>query len=260
YYFTLWGWVLEFCYDKALTYILVIRKGKRCIKCVSTTNYFPYKLEDIGQFLNVPKLKIDLKQAGRAEKIRYCKRDTLIVREAVAYYLKFIDEHGLGKFSLTRASQAFTAYRTKFMKHKIYSHNHKEVIELEQSGYFGGRVEAGFLGKLPKTDYVLVDINSQYPYVMQKYEYPTRLVDYTENINYELLPFVLKDYCVMVKVMLNTNEPVYAVRSKGKLIFPTGKFTAVVCTEGLKYAIKAGHLEAIICMSIYRKADLFKDY
>lgn len=260
YWFTLWGWVLEFCYDKGLTYILVIRKGKRCIKCISTTNYFPYKLEDLGTFLNIPKLQIDLKQATRNEKITYCKRDTLIVRESISYYLKFLDKHRLGKFSLTRASQAFTAYRTRFMKQEIYTHNNTEVIELEQAGYFGGRVESSFLGKLPKANYLLMDVNSMYPFVMQNYEYPVRLVDYTENIDYELLPHILNDYCVMAEVLLNTNEPIYAVRRKGKLVFPMGKFRTVICTEALKYAIKAGHLEAIVKMSIYKKTNIFSDY
>lgn len=260
YYFTLWGWFLEFCYDKALTYILVIRKGKRCIKCVSTTNYFPYNLDALGAFLKIPKLQIDFKQATRGEKIRYCKRDTLIIQKAIGYYISFLDKHELGKFSLTRASQAFTAYRTKFMKHKIYSHNDNEVIELEQAGYFGGRVECGFLGKLPKEDYLLMDVNSIYPYVMRKYKYPVRLVDYTENINYELLSFILKDYCVMAEVYLNTNEPIYAVRRHGKLIFPIGKFKTVICTEALKFAIKHKHLDTIIRMSIYSKADLFTNF
>jgi hypothetical protein len=205
-------------------------------------------------------LQIDFKQATIDEKITYCRRDTLIVREIINYYLKFLEEHKLGKFSLTRASQAFTAYRTKFMKHEIYTHNNTEVIELEQAGYFGGRVESGFLGKMPKEDYVLVDINSQYPYVMQKYKYPTRLVDYTENINYELLPLILRDYCVMAEVWISTDEPIYAVRRKGKLIFPTGKFRTVICTEALKYGLKHNHIEAIIKMSIYRKADIFSDY
>ncbi|GAH20712.1 unnamed protein product, partial [marine sediment metagenome] len=37
-------------------------------------------------------------------------------------------------------------------------------------------------------------------------------------------------------------------------------FKTVLCTEALKYAIAANHLDTIIRMSIYRKADIFSDY
>jgi hypothetical protein len=260
YWFTKWGWVLSFYYNKALTYILTIRKGRVKIKFISSTNYFPYKLEVLGEFLGVPKLSIDFQKATPEEKFRYCRRDTLIVKKAVERYLQFIDKHELGNFSMSRSSQAFIAYRSRFMSNKIYTHNHDKVRKLERAAYFGGRVESAYLGKLPKDKYLLVDVNSMYPYLMKHRDCPVKLVDYQEQPDIDILSDVLQDCCVVAEVYLDTDEPVYAVRRKGKLIFPVGRFKAYLCTEGLKHAFEAGHLQWIEKLAMYSKAKLFTDY
>jgi len=260
YYFTKWGWVLEFLYDKGLTYILVIRKGSRTIKCLSTTNYFPISLEKLGSSLGIPKLDINFHSCLQSDLVRYCKRDTFIIRKAIEYFIKFIDNHDLGKFCLGRPAQALTAYRYRFMDKPIYIHKNKIVQELEMKGYLGGRVECGFLGKLPKDNYISLDINSMYPYVMKKYKMPVKLIDYIEHLSIDDLPFLLDKFAVVAEVLLNTNEPAYGIRYKGKLVFPTGSFTTVLCSEGLRYAYRHKHLFAIKQAAIYQKEYIFNSY
>lgn len=260
YYFTKWGWVLDFIYDKGVTYLLVLHKGDKRIKCISTTNYFPFTLERLGEFLGLPKLEIDFEKSTRYEKVTYCKRDTEIIKLAVEYYMKFLDKHRLGKFSLTRSSQAFNAYRYRFMKKPIYLHKDRDIIELESTGYFGGRTEASFIGDLPKDKYVSLDINSMYPFVMKKYKLPCRLVDYQTNVSIQDLPYILKDYACIAEVVLYTEEPVYPTRIKRKLIFPTGSFITTLCSGSLLRAYKNNQLRAINKMTIYDKDYLFKDY
>ncbi|GAH94157.1 unnamed protein product, partial [marine sediment metagenome] len=82
------------------------------------------------------------------------------------------------KFSITKASQAFCAYRFRFMDHKIYIHNDVTVQNLERSAYIGGRVECFRLGKIPGKQFVSMDINSMYPFVMKAEKYPYELVSY----------------------------------------------------------------------------------
>jgi len=46
-YFTAWGWVLDFVYDKGLTYILRCKKDKNVLTVLSTTNYFDSSLRNL---------------------------------------------------------------------------------------------------------------------------------------------------------------------------------------------------------------------
>ena len=167
-YFTRQGWVLEFIFDKGLTYILTIRKDKKTIKLVSTTNYFDTSLKKLGEMIGLPKLDIDFGQATDAERKIYCRRDVEILKVAMLQYIAFLEEHDLGRFSPTRAAQAFAAYRHRFMDAKINIHSDPEIIALEQKAYIGGRCECFSLGIQKGGPFISLDINSMYPYVMKQ--------------------------------------------------------------------------------------------
>lgn len=260
YYLTLWGWTLDFVYDKGLVYILIIRKGRKCIKCISTTNYFPAKLEEVGTFLGVPKLSIDFNKCSEKELIRYCKRDTLILRKLINHYLLFIDKHDLGKFHFAKGGQAFGAYRYRFMNKAIYPHSNEKVQELELKAYGGARTECKFLGKVKGNSFVALDVNSLYGYVMKKNEFPKKLIHYVEYPTLDMLSNALKSFCVIAKVQIDTNETAYLKHYQFKAFFPLGRFEAYLCTEGLRYALKHNHIFSIIEMAVYEKVDLFSEY
>lgn len=260
YWLTKWGWCLEFYYDKGMTYILVIRKDKLRIKCLSSTNFFPFSLEKLGVMLNIAKGKIDFDKVSRSDLITYCKQDVFILRKAMEYYITFLDDQGLGKFSMSRAGQAFGSFRYKYMKQPIYLHKHPKATELEESGYFGGRVEARFLGIVPGKSFTHLDVNSLYPFVMKNRRVPVKLIDHGWSMTIEKMTELLEKYCCMAKVDLSTPEPAYAKRYKGKLVFPQGKFSTTLCSEGLLYAIKCNHIRYIHEFTVYQANHIFGDY
>lgn len=260
YYLTLWGWCLDFYYDKGLTYILMIHRGKQRIKCLSSTNFFPFSLEKLGNMLNLPKGKVDFEKSSRADLITYCKRDVLILRKAIEYYIKFLDDNNLGRFYLSRAGQAFGAFRYRYMPKAIYLHKNIDVIALEESGYFGGRVECRFLGIVPGKSFIHLDANSLYSFVMKNRKVPVKLIGHGWNMTTEKLTELLRKYCIMAKVDLSTDVPAYAKRYKRKLIFPTGKFSTTLCSEGLQFAIDNNHINYIGEYSVYKADYVFSDY
>lgn len=258
--FAFWGWELSFLYDKGLSFILVIHKGKKTIKVISSTNYFDYSLKQIGEEIGLPKLDVDFQDGSIEELKTYCKRDVEILSKAVLEYMQFNKDHDTGNFSLTRASQCFSCYRHRFMDGKIYIHNNKAVQQLERSAYFGGRTECFRFGKVPGNDFVSIDVNSMYPFVMKKYRLPNRLIDYRKNPGLSRYERYKDSTCQIAKVRVSTDEPIYGVRREGKLIFPVGEFDCWLSTGGLKRAFLSDHLIEIYEMSIYNCMFLFTDY
>lgn len=258
--FTRWGWKLEFYYDKGLTYILKCKKDKSLLTIVSTTNWFDQSLEQLGRVLGLEKLDVDFSSATWDELKIYCRRDVEILVKAVKYYLDFIVKNDLGKFSLTKASQAFTAFRYRFMDHKIFIHENPDVLALERQAYHGGRVEAFFIGQCKGGPFVTLDINSMYPYVMKREKYPYKLCGYYQDETPERWLEVLRTYAVIAEIEVSTPEAAFAVKYKGKTIFPTGTFTCFVCSAGLNYALTRGFVNKIKRASVYRKTDLFTGY
>lgn len=259
-FFTRAGWILDFVMDKGGSYILSIHKGKRRLKVLSTTNYFPTSLAALGKMINLPKLDIDLEHATGDELSVYCRRDVEITKRAMEFYFQFVQDNDFGKFGLTRAGQAFSAYRHRFMKKKIYVHKDEGVQNLERSAYYGGRVECFRIGKIEGGPFVSLDVNSMYPYLMLERELPYQLVDYRENYDLGLLAEALPKFSVIGDCYVETDKPIYPVRRKGKLFFPVGKFRTCLCTPEISMALAKGHLKRLYRASFYRKALLFTEY
>lgn len=259
-YFTDWKWKLEFIYDKGLTYILRCKKDKNTLTILSTTNWFDQSLKELGKKIGLEKGEVDFETVTREELKIYCRRDVEILVEAIRHYIKFIRIHRLGKFSMTKASQAFTAYRHRFMSHKITLHKKLEATLLERDAYMGGRVECFRLGEQEGGPFVALDVNSMYMFVMKIMEYPWEIVEWNVHMDLERYHDILKKYCVIAEVEIDTPEPAFAVRREGKTIFPVGNFVCFLCTTGMKYALEHEYIKKMIRVAVYRKANLFSEY
>jgi len=188
----------------------------------------------------------------------YCHRDVEILKEMFCRWLEFLYAHDLGNFRFTLAGQAFTAFRHRFMKHDIYIHDNKQILQLERDAYRGGRTEAFRLGRLPGVIYYL-DVNSLYPYVMRNFEYPVRLIRWGDKLTKNQLKYYLQSYCVIAHVKIRTEEPAFGMRME-RLVFPTGTFCVTLCTEELKYAFEHDMIEEIYQYAVYQKANIFQEY
>jgi len=259
-YFTASGWHLDFLYDKGLTFCMVIQKRPSTIRLLSSTNWFDVPLEELGQDVGIEKLLVDFAHVGEKELAAYCRRDVEILKASLLKYMAFCREHDTGRFAMTRASQSFAAFRHRFMSEKIYVHEDKRVKLLERSGYFGGRVEAFRLGELTGGPFLFLDVNSMYPYVMRENLFPTRLLAYSEDPKNDRWQKGLEHGAIMAEVDLSTDVPLYAMKKDGKLLFPVGEFSTVLCTESLKEAIARGHLLSVLKWATYQARPLFKNY
>jgi hypothetical protein len=249
-YFTRWGYRLDFYYEASLTYILHVVKDRNFLRCLSTTNWYDTNLAGLGRIIGLDKLDIDFEKDSR---------DT-IVKNALDHYYRFIFDLNLGAFSPTKASQAYHAYRHRFMNVPIYCHNNDTVRKLERDSYYGGRVECFEIGEIKDGPFLYLDINSMYPYAMKHMQVPVKLINYAETYSIEKLACMLDKFSFVAEVVVETDEPAYALRYNGKIIFPIGTFITYLCSTGLKYAIDHNHLKRICRIAVYRQGSIFSGY
>ena len=254
------GWKLDFYYDKGLTYILKCKRGAASMNIISSTNWFDQSLRKLGKVVGLEKLDVDFAKVTAEQLKKYCFRDVEILVAAIKAYIQFIQDHKLGKLALTKASQAFTAYRHRFTDGKIFIHSETEIHTLERAAYMGGRVECFFIGQATGGPFISLDVNSMYPHMMKKFTYPVRLLRVATSPTLKFISECLSSYGVIAEVELSTPEPAYSVRVKHKTIFPVGEFTTNLCTEGLRYAISQGHVRKINKAAIYQMEDIFTQY
>ena len=197
--------------------------------------------------------------ASRATWDTYCRRDVEIIMAACLGWFAFLQDHDLGGFAPTLASQAMRGFRHRFLSDRILIDSHPEALALARSAYLGGRVECFRIGPLPGP-LTLFDINSHYSHGMATQRYPTRLLATCRNPNLAEVADYLMRYCVVARCRIRTEEPVYPLVYESRLLFPVGDFEAVLTTPELQHALCRGRVTKIIEIALYESAPIFWDY
>lgn len=253
-------WQLKFFYAKGMIFILCCKKDGASIWFISSTNYYPMKLAKLGQIFNLPKLDTNVFTEDDNELLTYCRRDTEIVQCIMHSWFNFIKEGRYGGYALTIPSQAFKAFRHRFYEYPVYPHLEQDIKNMERRSYFGGRTENFYKGEFKDGPFVKLDFNSNYPFVMKNNAFPTQLLDPFGSIECRHLCELLDVNLAIADVVLNTDENVYPVRVGKKVVFPVGLFKCTLCSEGLEYALKKGHIVKIIKGAIYEGRFIFRKY
>ena len=255
---TLYGWELKRNILSSNLFIVSFKHEGKTIEVLDSLNWFKTSIKILGSVLGIPKLEIDFKTCSNAELERYCKRDVDILKMVLLSWINFLRKYNLGNFKQTVAAQAFTAFRHRFMRDKIYIHAHKQALKLEREAYRGGRCECFKLGELKEPIYEL-DFNSLYPSVMHDNSFPTKLVKYVQKGNYRMLQNFLTHFAVIARVTIKIKKPFIGVKHE-RLIFPVGIFECVLTTPELKAVLKHGEVLEVKEMAIYEQKPIFKTY
>ncbi|GAG87090.1 unnamed protein product, partial [marine sediment metagenome] len=194
--------------------------------------------------LGIPKMEIDFENASDVYLSTYCKRDVEILIALFKDFVGFLQEHNISRVCYTIASTAMAAYLFGFCDHKIYIHNNEQAVDLERASYRGGRVECFYIGRLEKGTYHVVDVNSLYATVMHHGKFPCKYVKSRDHCTIDTLRYNLQSKGVIATVLIETDEPAYAVK-RNRTIFPIGRFWVTLTTPELVYALERDHIRKI---------------
>ena len=254
------GFNLEtFSFENNLFYARLRNGSGGKITVVDSMNYFKTSIEEMGKRLGVPKLKVDFKNVSDEDLQVYNKRDVEILSEFFIRFLYWWRDNDLGKFGISIPQCALHAYRHRFMKTKILVHRDPAALDLERRSYFGGRCECFYIGAVEGRKVYYLDVNSMYPFVMKYHKYPRRLLGIIENPSLNYLRKLTRTHCVVCEAELDTPENAYPLKLS-KLIFPVGRFTTVLNTPELQYALYNNHVVKVSKCAVYEAAQLFNDY
>ena len=254
------GWLCTRFFARGHTFIASFARGKYKIICLNIQNYFAYPVNLLGESIGLPKLKIDFKTATDEEYDLYCKRDVEIIYKAYRALHEFMFCNSTGSIGYTLPGTSYSCYVHSFLPHPIDIHTEEDILKMERSSYFGGRVECFRIGEFRGEKFYKLDVNGMYPYVMKCNDYPVKYVKTSYKATKEVLLEFAYHYCYVAHVKLETGEPVYPYRKEGKVIFPTGVFETYLTTPSLLYALEHDHVREIIKVAVYAKANLFYEF
>jgi hypothetical protein len=216
---------LEMFYSDNLIFARLAKTRK---KFVDSFLYSFSNLKSIGKVIGLEKMETD-----DFYNVDYCKRDAEIVyRYMELFHSSIADEFKL-KAKNTLAGTSHTIFLKRFNKQNLDHNTNPELLH----SYYGGRVEVFNTGEA--TNIHEVDVNSMYPYVMMKHEYPTK-------DNYPSVKPKEENYFTQVKLKIKRNIlfPIIPSRQE-KLLFPVGEFVTWATSAELKKAISEGQVEDV---------------
>lgn len=243
-----------------MAFIWRVKSNNGTFLFLDTANLGVRSVEQLGKDIGHNKGKVQLEATNEEELFVYCEQDVNILQIFVCEYLKFIADNQLGSFKTTLASQALTAYRSRFMTTPPVIHNYQSAINLERKAYHGGRVECFRIGKQDKRNWFYVDVNSMYPYSMKGDDLPVAFLGYSENVKMKEFKIRLKTFYLIADVLIDTDEPVYPFLDGDKLLFPCGVFRTTLNHPELEYAMLHGHIKKVYASAQYKKGSLFDAY
>jgi len=254
------SWKLGFSYHKGSNCLITYKTPKGSLTFLSTTNFFQSKLKDLGTLVGLEKKEVHFKTVDDDTLSDYCKRDVEILIKLWEVWLDFLDTHNLGDFKGTIASQAFAAYRHRFMPTPVWVHGDMEVCKLERESYRGGRSEVFRQGEFPEGEYYKLDVNGLYGYIMETGTFPCDFIRVFETIQPHVLPKMLDKYAIIARVKIQTDLPVFPVKMNGVNCYPVGIFETVLTTPELAFAAKYCKILEVKEVATYKSYPLFRDY
>ena len=236
------------------------RKNTITLLFIDNMNFFQTSLEVLGKSLGITKGIMPNASDNIRSWRRYCKRDVDILLTAWRTWYEFLSSNDLGSFGYTIASQAFNAFRHRFMPIPISIHTSNKATILERRSYRGGRNECFRIGQYSEEPFYLVDVNAMYPFVMKTAVYPHNLISTGSALSLDKAKTLLLKYSIIADCVINTREPCYGVKLTNKLLFPTGEFLVTLTSKEISHAITNNHLVRIQDYALYENARLFSDY
>lgn len=220
--------------------------GKNNIVFYDTMNYLKTSVKKLGEIIGIPKLdkpKTLGKKVSRYSKEgqyleEYNIRDSYITFKFMEFLQDNINKIGTSLMP-TVASISMSLFKSKYLKDMLIQPKRK-IMEEMFNGYYGGRVEAIYRGKIT-TDFFMYDINSLYPFVMQKYKYPhPNYLEFDKNPTLNNLKYegLMKCRFICPKDLF---IPLLPVRHDNKLIFPIGEHIGYYPHAELRKAIDLGY-------------------
>lgn len=262
------GWQLTKLIAECPPFVADFERNGAKLRLIDSLNYARMPLAKMGEAQGRPKME-DPGEDHPEERRVYCRNDVAILREYVCGWIDFTQEHDLGNFALTMASQAMNAWRHRFAPHYQARSGRENVAvfpstqeesRFERKAYMAGRVEAFYIGEREGPIHSF-DVNSLFPSVMRDNVFPTRIARFGDRLPIQRAKALLdKGLGLIAEVKLNTDQPWYPQHDGERLVYPIGRFTTYLCTPELRLALDSGHVVSIGEWKSYRMENLFAEY
>jgi hypothetical protein len=198
--------------------------------------------------------------AGTSYAIDVAKWRCGVVRDATLQILNWIEGENLGQFRPTGSGQSYSAYRRRFMSHKLLVHDDTARIDAERAAMWTGRCEAWRHGVLRDGPYVEYDMRAAYCTIGRDCDVPIVAATRHAKPSLKRLEGFIDRYAVLAHVTVNTDIPCVPTRMGGRTVWPVGTFDTWLYDPEIRLALQYCNRVEPHTTYLYHRAPALHDF
>lgn len=236
------------------------RDNGRTLQCIDSMSWFPVALQVIGDELGIEKPELPADDDTADAWVQRCTADVFILRAACLKVWRWCHDHDLGNWQPTGAGQAWSAWRHRFLEHKILVGDDPRTREVEREAVWSGRAEAWRWGKHRDGPYTEYDLEACYLRIMRDAAVPIRHLAHVADPDPTELRHWREVACVLARVEVETDVPVVPARGPHGILWPTGRFETTVWAPELDLLDAHADKVRVIGVDVYRARPALQDF
>ena len=236
------------------------RRDTRTLVCMDSFSWLPASLAQIGAWVGLEKLALPPWDDTPETWAKRCWRDVEILAEANRRLVDWVRADDLGNWRATGAGQAWSAYRHRFMEHKLLAHDNDDARAAERRSAWTGRCEVWQWGTPTGGPFTEFDYSAAYARVGAECDVPVRLVGESRRPTLSQLDRLSTRYAVLADVEVTTDVPTLPTLYDDRIIWPVGHFSTSAWDCELTLARAHGATVTVRRLWWYRRAPALREF
>lgn len=254
------GWNLEWCNLDANVSVVSWRSDHGTLVVCDTYTWTGKPLSDISGMVGIGKPPLpdndDSLEAWHAR----CKADVQITRQLVIELLDFVRGEHLGNWQPSGAGMAYSAWRHRFLSHKVLVHNDAPAIAAERRAMHAGRAEAWWHGKPKGGPFTEWDMHMSYCRIAAECDVPVKLFAVDDKPSAAVHKWARQHWTLLCDVEVTTDVPCVPCREGDRTIWPVGTFTTTLWQPELDLVTRHGGSYKVTKQWRYNMAPALKEW
>jgi hypothetical protein len=219
------GYELVWCNLSRDVSVVTWRGPRGTLVIADTFSWIPKSLDELAPVVGSRKTPLPALTDPDSVWLDRCRTDVETTRRIVVQLLAFIRAEHLGNWQPSGAGMGHTAWRHRFMSHKVLVHDDASALTAEREAMHTGRAEAWWHGKAQGGPFTEWDMHMSYCRIAAECDLPAKLFEHDIMPNKTVHRWALDKWRTLARVTVTTGTPVVPARIDGRIYWPVGTWT-----------------------------------
>jgi hypothetical protein len=234
------GYELVWCNLSRDVSVVSWRGPRGTLLMADTFTWIPKGLAELAPMVASTKPPLPRKGDPPEAWTRRCRADVETTRRVVERLLTFVRDEHLGNWQPSGAGMGHTAWRHRFMDHKVLVHDDTDALDAEREAMHTGRAEAWWHGRAAGGPFTEWDMHMSYCRIAAECLVPAKLWAHDPRPSAQVHQFGLDHWRTLARVTVRTDVPVVPARIDGRIAWPTGVFETCLWDTELALVRESG--------------------